>query len=204
MVTNKERDMYKRAFVIAAALCAAATMTVGTIASASGDEGRKVNFVDTEAITSVAQFSAAYAPDFSRCTFNSVGNVDLPCVVPVAPVFEPSPGAYNETLTGDFQGTLRFKGSAVLGAANDLAPATLDFAYEGYQPFSGQVEGCGKGTFILHKAGNLNSTSGTWQIVPGSGRGDLTGISGSGTYSAPAPFTPSNDVGHVRCAKHDE
>ena len=37
--------MYRRAFVIAAAFCAAATMTIGTIASASGDAGKKVNFV---------------------------------------------------------------------------------------------------------------------------------------------------------------
>jgi hypothetical protein len=189
--------MYKRALVIAATLSVAATMTIGTIASASGDEGRKVRFVDTSPITTSAEFSAAYAPDLSRCTV-------LPCVVPVTAVFEPSPGAYNDTLTGDFQGTGRFKGSAVLGAANDLNPGTLDFPFESYEPFSLQVEGCGTGTLILHTEGNLNSTSAMWQIVPGSGRGDLLGISGSGTYSSSAPFAPHDYVGHVRCAKHND
>ena len=164
-----------------------------------------MQFVFTSPITTLAQFSAVYAPDFSRCTFNNAGNVVSPCVVPVTAAFEPSPGAYNDTLTGDFQGTGRFKGTGILGAANDLNP-TLDFPFESYEPlFNLKVEGCGMGTLILHKEGNLNSLHGVWRMVPGSGRGDLLGISGSGTFSQGAPFASYTYVGHVRCGgEHDE
>ena len=195
--------MHNRALAMTiAAACAAAAMTIATLAPASGDEGDKVQFTDMSPVNTVAKFTAAYAPDFSRCTFNNVGNVVSPCVVPVTPVFEPSPGTYNDTLTGDLQGTGSFKGTAVLGAANDLNPATLDFPYESYEPYSLHVEGCGTGTLILHDQGNLNSLNGVWRIVPGSGRGDLLGISGGGTYSSAAPFSPNNYLGHVRCGNH--
>src|SRR4029077_3425468 len=92
-VTRGPQDMHNRALAMTiAAACAAAAMTMGTLAPASGDEGDKVQFTDTSPVNTVAKFSAAYAPDFSRCTFNNVGNVVSPCVVPVTPVFEPSPG----------------------------------------------------------------------------------------------------------------
>jgi hypothetical protein len=188
------RQMKKRVLAMAlAALCAAATVFVGTLGSASGDEGVSVRFTVTEGITTEGEFVGAYSADLSRCA------AGFPCVVPVTPAFEPSPGAYDGTLTGDVQGTASFKGSFVLGAFND--PATLDFPFESYDPFSGTVEGCGTGTFILHNQGNLNSLTGLWWIVPGSGRGDLVGISGNGSYSSPAPFTPSGYIGHIRCKK---
>ncbi len=197
--------MHKRALAMTiAALCAAGTITIGTLAPASGDEGRKVQFTDTSPIATLAQFLGAYSSDTSRCTFNSTfTNIVSPCVVPVTPSFEPTPGAYNDTLTGDFEGHGQFKGGAILTAANDFSPATLDVPFESYEPYSVHVEGCGTGTLILHTEGNLNSTNGQWWIVPGSGRGDLTGISGNGSSSAPGPFAPAILVGHVRCAKHD-
>jgi hypothetical protein len=197
-VTERGDDMHKRALAMTlAALCAAGTITIGTIVPATGDEGVSVRFTVTQGITTEGEFMGAFSPDFSRCT------TGFPCVVPVKPIFEPTPGAYNGTLTGDIQGTASFKGSAILGAANDLNPATFDFPYDSYNPFSGTVEGCGTGTFILHNEGNLNSNTGQWWIVPGSGRLGLTGISGNGTFSSPAPFTPAAYIGHIRCGKDE-
>ena len=185
-----------------AALCGVVTITIGTLAPASGDEGRKVQFTDTSPITTLSQFEAAYLGDPSRCTFNpTFTNVVAPCVEPVDPIFEPSPGAYNDTLAGDIHGTGSFKGSAVLAALNDLP--TVDVPFESYEPYSVTVKGCGTGTLLLHNEGNLGLQSGSWWIVPGSGRGDLLGISGNGTYSNTAPFTPSTYIGHVRCGKHE-
>jgi hypothetical protein len=194
--------MSKRAVVMMlASLCGVTTIMIGALAPASGDEGVRVRFTDTSGITTEADFAAAYSADLSRCTFNNVGNVASPCVVPVTPVAAapPYPGAFDDTLSGDLQGTGSFTGSAVLGAFNDIP--TLDFPFEAYEPFSVTVGRCGTGTFILHNQGNLNSLTGVWQIVPGSGRGGLTGISGNGTYSSAAPFTPSSYIGHIRCAK---
>jgi hypothetical protein len=192
--------MRKRAVVMMlASLCGVITIVIVALAPASGDEGARVRFTDTTGITTEAEFASAYSADLSRCTFNNIGNVASPCVVPVTPVFEPSPGAFDDTLTGDLQGTGSFKGSAVLGAFNDVP--TLDFPFESYEPFSVTVEGCGTGTFILHDEGNLNALTGVWQIVPGSGRGGLSRISGNGTYSYAAPFAPHSYIGHIRCAK---
>ena len=56
----------------------------------------------------------AYPANAIRCTFAPTLNVASPCVVPITPT-EPSPGAYNDTVTGDFVGSGDFAGSAVLG-----------------------------------------------------------------------------------------
>jgi hypothetical protein len=198
--------MYKRAFIIAAALCAAATMTIGTIASASGDEGRKVRFVNHSVIPP-SQFTSAYVADTSRCTFNATGNVVSPCVAPVTPT-GPKTGNYNETLTGDFKGTGHFAAGAVLATLIDTNPATTDIPFVAYEPFSLTVAGCGMGTFILRSEGNLGSTNGVWQIVPNSGRDGLLGISGSGTYTVthnnPGGTQSNISVGHVRCGGENE
>ena len=188
--------MNKRAVnMTLAAVCGVTTITIATLAPASGDEGAKVRFTSTSALTA-ADFGAAYSADLSRCA-------TLPCVAPVTPeaAAEPYPGAYDFKESGDVVGTTSFAGTALLGAANDLNPATIDFPWESYAPFSGTVEGCGSGTFIIHTEGNLNSNTGQWWIVPDSGRGGLSGISGTGTFSSPAPFTPISFIGHIRCAK---
>jgi hypothetical protein len=201
--------MHMRAFIMtAAAFCAAATITIGTLASASADVGRKVQFDDLSPITG-SEVLAALPGDVSRCTFDGSGNVVSPCVVPVTPT-EPSPGAYNDKLTGDFVGTGSFAGEAVLAVINDFTPP--DFPFEAYEPFGSahpadtlHVAGCGTGTLILRKEGNTNSGNGVWQIVPNSGRGGLANISGGGTFSGPAQpdgITPSIYVGRVRCGKH--
>jgi hypothetical protein len=189
--------MSKRAVATTlAALCGVATMMIATLAPAGGDEGVSVRFTVTHGITTLADFGAAYQADMSRCA------AGFPCVVPVNTGGTPHPpGAWDDTLSGDLQGTGSYKGSAILGAFND--PVTFDFPFEAYEPFQGTVEGCGTGTFILHNQGNLNSSTGSWWIVPGSGRGDLVGISGNGTFTSgpPGSFAPDNDIGHVRCAK---
>jgi hypothetical protein len=181
-----------------AALSGVATVLIGTLGPASGDEGVSVRFTVTHGITTAADFLNAYPADFTRC------GAGFPCVVPVAPnaAAEPHPGAFDDTVSGDAHGTGSFRNSLILGAANDLAaqPAP-DFPFDSYEPFSGTIEGCGSGTLILHNQGNLNSNLGLWWIVPGSGRGALTGISGSGSYSSTGPFTPNNYIGHIRCAK---
>jgi hypothetical protein len=189
--------MNKRAVIMTlAALFGVATIMIATLAPASGDEGAKVRFAQTQGVTTPAEFAAAYSADFSRCA-------TLPCVVPVTTVAasEPHPGAFDGTLSGDVHGTGSFTGTAILGAANDLNPATIDFPFESYEPLSVTVEGCGKGTFILHLESNLNSNTGQWWIVPNTGRGGLAGISGNGSFSAPAPFAPESYIGHIRCAK---
>ena len=188
--------MNKRAVIMTlATLGGVATILIGTLAPASGDEGVSVRFTSSSALTP-AEFGAAYSADLSRCA-------TLPCVAPVTPeaAAEPYPGAYDFKESGDVVGTTSFAGTALLGAANDLNPATIDFAWESYAPFSGTVEGCGAGTFIIHSEGNLNSNTGQWWIVPNSGRGGLAGISGSGAFSSPAPFTPISFIGHIRCKK---
>jgi hypothetical protein len=185
-------------FMTLAALCGVATILIGGLASASGgDEGVSVRFTITHGITTVGDFTAAYQADFSRCASG------FPCVVPVnTGGTPPHPGAWDDTASGDVQGTGSYKGSFVLGAAIDLAaqPAP-NFAFDSYESYSVTVERCGVGTLILHDQGNLNSTSGLWWIVPGSGTGALAGVSGSGSYSSPAPFTPTKYIGHIRCTK---
>jgi len=200
--------MHKRVLIMtAAAFCAASAMTIGTLASASADVGRKVQFDDLSPITG-SEVLAALPGDVRRCTFDGSGNVVSPCVVPVTPT-EPSPGAYNDKLRGDFVGTGYFAGEAVLAVINEVKPP--DYPYEAYEPFGKadpadmlHVAGCGTGTLILRKGGNTNTGNGVWQIVPNSGRGGLANISGGGTFSGPAQpdgRTPSVYVGRVRCVK---
>ncbi len=202
--------MYRRAFVIGAALCAAASLTIGTIASASGDEGRKVNFVVHSPVPP-AQFVAAFPANVSRCTFTATGNVAAPCVAPVTPT-EPTPGAYNDTVTGDLTGTGQFAASAILTTLINVLPGMTDLPYTNYEPYSPlTVKECGMGTVIVRSTGNVGvvagSTTGHWQFVPNSGRDGLAGISGSGTFTVshnnPGGTESRIAVGHVRCgSKH--
>ena len=190
--------MSKRAVAMTlAALCGVATILVGTLGPAGGDEGVSVRFTVTTGITNATDFGKAYTADLSRCV------TGFPCVVPVnTNGTPPQPGAWDDTLSGDVQGTGSYKDSAVLGAFND--PATLDFPYESYESVNVTVEGCGTGTFILHNQGNLNSTTGLWWVVPGSGRIGLVDMSGNGSWTQSGPpgsFTPSAYIGHIRCAK---
>ncbi len=189
--------MYRRAFVITAALCAAATMTIGTIAAASGDAGKKVNFVVHSPIPP-PKFMDAYPANPERCTFTPT--LVSPCVVPITPT-EPSLGAYNDTVTGDFVGIGDFAGSAVLGVFISIPPASTDIPYTHYEPYSLTINRCGKGTVIVQTDGTLDLPDGRWKFVPNSGTGALTGISGSGTFTNTDIATGSfqTSEGKVRC-----
>jgi hypothetical protein len=202
--------MFKRALVVTAAVCAAASLTIGTIASASGDEGRKVNFVVHSPIVP-SEYVSAFPANLSRCTLTATGNVASPCVAPVTPT-EPTPGAYNDTVTGDLTGTGQFAASAILTTLINILPGTSDIPYTNYEPYSPlTVKECGMGTVIVRTTGNVGvvagSTTGRWQVVPNSGRGGLVGISGSGTFTVshnPDGTTSNISVGHVRCGgKHE-
>src|SRR5919109_4850447 len=61
---------------------------------------------------------------------------------------------------------------------------TADFV--GLQRVIGQL-GDRSGTFVLQTAGSFDGqeAKGDWSVLPGSGTGDLSGLRGSGGYSAP-------------------
>ena len=58
--------------------------------------------------------------------------------------------------------------------------------FVGFQRFEGTI-GERSGSFIMESTGfhDGRSSIGSWRVVPGSGRGDLTGIAGHGTFEAP-------------------
>lgn len=61
--------------------------------------------------------------------------------------------------------------------------------YVGLQLFEGTLDGR-RGSFVLTATGAFGGTTSdaTWTVVPGSGRDELSGISGSGGFSAgPGP-----------------
>ena len=61
--------------------------------------------------------------------------------------------------------------------------------YVGMQQIEGTLDGK-KGSFVLTAVGAFNGTTsdGEWQVVAGSGRDDLAGISGNGSFKAgPGP-----------------
>ena len=59
--------------------------------------------------------------------------------------------------------------------------------YVGLERVSATIDGR-KGTFVTSGVGGFKDgvASSSWKIVPGSGTGDLEGLSGSGTFEAPS------------------
>ena len=57
--------------------------------------------------------------------------------------------------------------------------------FVGFQHVEGSVEGR-KGSFVVESVGEFDGTtaSGSWSVVPGSGAGDLAGLSGDGRFEA--------------------
>jgi hypothetical protein len=96
-------------------------------------------------------------------------------------VYDERPGArlsrtrITKTFTGDFTGTSEAEtlmcGAAVEGSA----------AYVGFERFVGSLHGR-EGTFVLHHtaSGSGGQRGGSWTIVPDTGTGELSGISGAG------------------------
>lgn len=192
-----------------AVLCGAATIVVGTLAPASGDEGRPVHFVDTSPVN-LSNFETSFSTVGGNCP--ATPPIATPCNS-VARGAEPSPGAYDDTLSGDLQGTGKHASEAILSTTNhfQFVPLSFDVPYVTRQVYSPvTVEGCGTGTLTLQDEGNLNSGRGVWKIVPGSGTGDLVGITGGGTLTGQSPPPPTGNStvtydGHVRCGhSHNE
>lgn len=58
--------------------------------------------------------------------------------------------------------------------------------YVGLQRITGELGGR-SGSFVIEATGDFDGASsrGSWSVVPATGTGDLTGISGTGTFDAP-------------------
>lgn len=79
-----------------------------------------------------------------------------------------------KTFSGDLTGTSH---AEILLAVIDDGSRS----YCGFEQFSGSVAGH-SGYFVLRHAAEGNADGGwmTWQVLPGSGRGDLAGVRGEG------------------------
>ncbi len=80
-----------------------------------------------------------------------------------------------KTFTGDFAGT------SVAETLMCVAPVEGSAAYVGFERLDGSLHGRA-GTFVLHHtaSGSGGQRGGSWTIVPDTGTGELTGISGAG------------------------
>lgn len=58
--------------------------------------------------------------------------------------------------------------------------------FAGFQRIEGSIDGR-SGSLILESTGNHDgkASNGRWRIIPGSGTGELAGITGEGTFEAP-------------------
>ena len=197
--------MHTRAVVMGlAAVAGVAAITIGTLAPASGNEGETVHFQVVSPVNE-SNFGTSFTTVGGNCGYPPITS---PCIS-LAQGAEPSPGAYNDTLKGDFKGTGQHVTEGVLSTTNlfTLSPLSLDIPFvtrEALSPLT--VRGCGTGTLVMQGEGNLNSGSGTWTIVAGSGTGDLTGIVGGGTFSGsnPPPLIGNTTVawvGHISGCK---
>jgi hypothetical protein len=197
--------MHKRAILMGlAALGGVAALMIGTLAPASGDEGETVRFQVTSPVNG-SNFGASFTTLGGTC-----GNppITSPCIS-LGQGAEPSPGVFNDVISGDFNGTGVHATLGILSTTNllTLSPFAFDIAFvnrEVVSPLS--VRGCGRGTLVVQDEGNLNSPTGTWSIVAGSGTGDLTGIRGGGTFTGPAQVALVGDttvswVGHISGCK---
>ncbi len=186
----------------AAVLVLTASVTIGTVAPASGDDGRHpVHFTLSNSVTA-ANAGQAIPSDFSRCHLNPDGTFD-PCVVPTTPV-----AGFDGTIAGDLVGVQRTAKEAVLGVLVGGTATSVDWPQVDLEPFEVTVAGCGTGSFVLQRDGNVGSPDSTWHIVPHTGRGQLVGISGGGTavggFTGPAGTFVDTFVGRIRCGEHHD
>lgn len=83
------------------------------------------------------------------------------------------------TLTGDAQGEIVSYGTMYFD------PVALRYTGSSYQLFTGHVDGCGDGTFVMalpsFKGGVLTPTTASGEVVVGSGTGELAGVKGKVT-----------------------
>jgi Protein of unknown function (DUF3224) len=87
-------------------------------------------------------------------------------------------------ITNTFTGVIEGEGTAeLLMAYPDEASATI----VGFQKVTGSIEGR-KGSFVLQTAGTWvgGVARAEWRVVPGSGVGELAGLTGAGGYVSTA------------------
>jgi hypothetical protein len=91
------------------------------------------------------------------------------------------------TFTGDLEGSSKVRTLLVYPAG--AAPSFI-----AHQTFEGSLHGR-TGSFVLEQSGRFEDDAAhvTWKVVPGSGTGELAGLSGAGGYVAPTG-TESIDV----------
>ncbi len=105
---------------------------------------------------------------------------------------------------GDLGGRLTgaFDGTTVSGGAG--TPVGSGLVGTSIHVFTGTIEGCGEGSVvILETIASVDAvtSTGTWQLVDGSGTGGLD-VQGDGTFTAvqrPDGSGTSNSVGRIRC-----
>ena len=169
--------------------------TPATAADRESEGSRPVRWEGTRPIT-LANFAASADDDLSRCTIGPAGFAS-PCVVPITPL-----AGYDLTLSGGVEGTAPSAYSADLAAfVSTSQPA--DIPIVSFERVIATVVGCGTGSFLLRTDSNLGSPSHTWTIVPHSGRGELLGLSGSGTatnaFDGPQGQLHTVATGRLRC-----
>lgn len=115
------------------------------------------------------------------------------------------------TLSGDIIGAGLWAMHANLGVAGDERDSRVEVpsAFNGTYLVRADVDGCGSGEFMISEPLTFvgwasGQFTGTWQVVPGSGRGELASITGSGlVVGSPVdetdPDAPRTHVGTVSC-----
>jgi len=86
-------------------------------------------------------------------------------------------------------GTMRFEGAIVGEGSVEwvmLYSPDRSARFMGFQRIGGSIGGRA-GSLVMESTGfhDGRSTIGSWRIIPGSGRGELAGIGGHGTFEAP-------------------
>ena len=106
-------------------------------------------------------------------------------------------------LTGDVSGTALWMmlGNFGLAATAQDSAVKIPAAFTGTYLVKATVEGCGTGEFMISEQLRFDgwesgAFSGTWQVVPGSGRGELSKISGGG--QVPGDFPSRNTTQATR------
>ncbi|MFD7260379.1 DUF3224 domain-containing protein [Streptomyces sp. NPDC059874] len=100
---------------------------------------------------------------------------------PVGPA-DTTPRLARAAVTNSFSGAIEAPGTSCSYTITYTGETAG--AYAGMELLSGSVEGR-KGTFVLEERGEFDA-SGTrcrFEVVPGSGTGELTGLSGSGGFT---------------------
>jgi uncharacterized protein DUF3224 len=105
-----------------------------------------------------------------------------------------------ETITGDWQGHSEYTyGFFIL-------PSGCSYS-SGVDHFTGTIRGCGTGSVVYQVSFSSDSKGnfqGKWQMIEGSGTGDMAGLRGTGTFSQitkPDGSTVGDYSGTVYCSK---